>query len=271
VLVAAGTWLAYGNRDSLATLTQLATKEPEPPSSVATASLETPEPPAQAQPVAESPDTFDARLQKLPQWDIIKREFPDWYGERLKEAAALSADKKPDEEIFKHLADGLVSLRRQHAQTALSASTNQLKAIAAAFLENLRTLAGQGTEACYGFISSGETSPAVVELMKNPEKSVHVNAQLASIFTAIAEGRKSPVTHAAPQKSDYDVLAAQLGRLGWTTADIQLFADPRALAHAPHERVCKMVQDWFAAHLAVEDAAVQERLLFETLRPVVAG
>lgn len=54
-------------------------------------------------------------------------------------------------------------------------------------------------------------------------------------------------------------------------ADLQLFADPKSLARSPPERVCSMVQDWFAAHLAVKDAATQERLLVETLRPVVAG
>jgi hypothetical protein len=32
-----------------------------------------------------------------------------------------------------------------------------------------------------------------------------------------------------------------------------------------------MVRDWFSAHLAVKDAGARERLLFETLRPVVAG
>jgi hypothetical protein len=32
-----------------------------------------------------------------------------------------------------------------------------------------------------------------------------------------------------------------------------------------------MVQDWFLAHLSVEDKATQERLLVETLKPVVSG
>jgi hypothetical protein len=32
-----------------------------------------------------------------------------------------------------------------------------------------------------------------------------------------------------------------------------------------------MVQDWFTAHLAIQDPGTQERLLFETLRPVVSG
>jgi hypothetical protein len=32
-----------------------------------------------------------------------------------------------------------------------------------------------------------------------------------------------------------------------------------------------MVKDWFTAHLAVEDQPTQERLLVETLKPVVSG
>ena len=32
-----------------------------------------------------------------------------------------------------------------------------------------------------------------------------------------------------------------------------------------------MVQDWFSAHIAITDLEAQERLLVETLVPVVAG
>jgi hypothetical protein len=32
-----------------------------------------------------------------------------------------------------------------------------------------------------------------------------------------------------------------------------------------------MVQEWFVAHLAVQDKAVRDRLLYETLKPVVSG
>jgi hypothetical protein len=35
--------------------------------------------------------------------------------------------------------------------------------------------------------------------------------------------------------------------------------------------VCKMVQDWFAAQLAITEPDIQVRLLFQSLRPVVAG
>jgi hypothetical protein len=32
-----------------------------------------------------------------------------------------------------------------------------------------------------------------------------------------------------------------------------------------------MVQEWFVAHLAVQDKATRDRLLYETLKPVVSG
>ena len=34
---------------------------------------------------------MDANLQATPLWRILKREFPDWYAERLKEIVALTA------------------------------------------------------------------------------------------------------------------------------------------------------------------------------------
>jgi hypothetical protein len=94
---------------------------------------------------------------------------------------------------------------------------------------------------------------------------------MVAIVGAIAEGRKTPSEHAPPVKTDYDVLAGELGRLGWTQADMQLFANPRELAKAPRERVCNMLKDWFTAHLSIQDPNTQERLLFETLKPVVSG
>ena len=45
---------------------------------------------------------------------------------------------------------------------------------------------------------------------------------------------------------------------------------PIALERLP-DQVCQMVQDWFVAHLAVKDKAAQDRLLYETLKPVVSG
>ena len=58
---------------------------------------------------------------------------------------------------------------------------------------------------------------------------------------------------------------------GWNPVDLQFFSDARALSRATPQKVCQMVQDWFAAQLAVKDEDVQLRLLVEALKPVVAG
>jgi hypothetical protein len=225
-------------------------------------------PPAQ---LAAGAHELDGKFANLAAWGVVKREFPDWYGEQLKQAAALTAQSQPDDVVNKHLAEALVSLRRQHANEALSASTPRLKEVATAFLNNLKTLANKSTGACYGFISQGETSPAVVEVLQSPEQGAAVQAQIAAIFEAIADGRKSPSPHDRAVKEDYDVLVQELTKLGWKEQDLQTFSNPSLLAREPPERVCQMVQDWFSAHLAIADAPTQERLLVETLKPVVSG
>jgi hypothetical protein len=98
-----------------------------------------------------------------------------------------------------------------------------------------------------------------------------VQAQVAAIFEAIADGRKTPTQHEKAAKPDYEILVQELSKLGWKENDLKVFSNPQALSREPPERVCQMVQDWFTAHLAVADKATQERLLVETLKPVVSG
>ncbi|MEI9900041.1 MAG: hypothetical protein WDN31_07750 [Hyphomicrobium sp.] len=202
---------------------------------------------------------------------MVKREFPDWYADQLRQAAALAAEHKSDAEVSRQLNVALVALRRQHATDALSASTTRLKRIASAFLDNLKALAAKDTAACYGFISQGETSPAVADSQLSPDMGDTVQAQIAAVFEAIADGRSSPTSHAKAAKEDYDILVKELTKLGWTEGDLQVFSNPTLLSREPPARVCKMVQDWFKAHLAVPDQESQERLLVETLKPVVSG
>ena len=262
-LVVGGSWLTYQKRDAVkAAVTMLM---------FGTGGGAT-DPNAAAFIVAGgAPDAIDARLQRTALWSVVKREFPDWYGERLAETARLTAEKKPDAAVTRHLLEALVALRRKHANDALAASSSRLVTIADAFLANLKRISATSTTTCYSFISQGEASPAIVDLVQKQGGDAPLQAQVTAIFEAIAEGRKTPVKYATPDKADYDALAEQLTKLGWSQADLQLFADPRALARTSHDRVCKMVQDWFSAHIAVKDRSAQERLLIETLRPVVAG
>ena len=94
---------------------------------------------------------------------------------------------------------------------------------------------------------------------------------MTAVFEAIADGRKQPRVYPSPRKTDYDTLATDLTKRGWSQADMQLFSNERALARATPEKVCQIVHDWFAAQLSLRDPEVQMRLLVESLRPVVAG
>jgi GYF domain 2 len=240
-----------------------------------TAALTPPEPPAPPA-VPEGPPNIDgsqidARLQKIPVWALIKKDYPDWYVGHISAAEKLVADKRPESDVAMHLAQGLVTLRRQNSDKALAASPDKLRKVASAFLDNLKSLQSQSVSSCYGFISKGETSPAIVQLMQAPETATAFNANVTAIFEAIADGGKTPAKHAAAVKGDYDILIKELGKIGWKEEDLQVFSNPKLLSKRPPETVCKMVLDWFSAHLAVKDKGVQDRLLYETLKPVVSG
>jgi hypothetical protein len=230
-------------------------------------------PGAPAAPPADTPNLpqpIEQRLKSSPLWKVLQRNFPDWYAERVAEVAKLSSESKSQREIEAALTRSIVELRRSHQNEALAASPARLQAMATAFVDSLQRLSRISTSACYGYISQGEASPAIADLT-SPEQRTAIDAQLATIFDAIAEGRQSPAQKETPRREDYDLLSKELGQRGWSAADLQLFTDARALSRAAPEKVCQMVQDWFAAQLAVPDEAVKIRLLGEALKPVVAG
>ncbi len=242
-------------------------EQPPPQSSdtIETAAVTPPAPPS-----ATAEPTVDPHYTTSPLWVVVREQFPEWYSERMREIQKLSTEK-PKGEVATYAMKWLVTLRRENASSALAASSPKLRGIASAFLSNLQALKAHSTEACFSFISKGETSPTVISLYESGENAKPMEAQATAVFEAIAEGRKTPQKRERPQKPDYDVLATELGQLGWSQADLQMFANPAALARAAPDRVCQMVQDWFSAHIAIKDEAIQERLLFETLRPVIAG
>lgn len=263
-------YLLFDDRGDTETATATASlvppsEQPERPQTAA--SIET----AATTSPASSTESIDRSLQGRTMWVAVKQEFPDWYQARVAEVARLSAQNAEPDDITRYLIGELVTLRRENAQHALAASTARHKQLATAFLANLKRLSEESGDGCYDFISKGESSPTIVARLDDPAKSTEIEAQVVAIVGAIVEGRSHPAEHAAPIKTDYDVLAGELGRLGWTQADMQLFADPKALAQAPRSRVCSMLKDWFTAHLSIEDPNTQERLLFETLKPVISG
>jgi hypothetical protein len=218
-----------------------------------------------------SPEATDAKLQETALWRVIKREFPDWYAQRLNEGVALARAGSDEAAIGQQMAKKLVELRRQQVANALSATLPKLNLVATAFYTNLAKLKAQGTEPCFAFISQGEAHPLVVAMLQGSEHTVHLQAQLTAVFEAIADGRKQPRVYPQPRQADYDLLAAELTKRGWSQADMALFSDERALAQAAPDKVCQMVHDWFAAQLELGNAEARMRLLVESLRPVVAG
>jgi hypothetical protein len=264
--IGGGGWYAYTNQDRVMELIgSIATKVTASTGDAGRADAPVPKG------LTGPPEALDAALQATPLWRIVKRDFPEWYAARLAEAAALAAQDKGEAAIGQSLTRSLVLLRRQHATHALAAGFAQLKSIATTFYENLAQLKKHSTEACFAFISQGEASPTVIGLMQNPVLARHLQAQLTAVFEAIAEGRGAARVYPQPRKSDYDALAADLTKRGWSQTDMQLFSDERALAGAGPEKVCQLVSDWFAAQLEIKDPDMQLRLLVDSLKPVVAG
>jgi hypothetical protein len=217
------------------------------------------------------PAAVDARLHSSALWQVIKREFPDWYAARLKEAVEFSGQNKKDAEIQQHLVRALIALRRQHAGDALSAGFPRIKMMAATFFQTVSQLRKSSVQTCYEYISNGELSTVILPLLQGSPHTARLQAHMTSVFEAIADGRKSPRTHPQPNKSDYNLMVTDLTKLGWTPGDMEIYSDAKKLAAARPEKVCQLVQDWFAAQLAIKDSTVQLRLLGQSLLPVVKG
>ena len=264
------TWLPWATNEEVKATPVVRAPTESPKQAVAAAQPETPAVVARAVPSGPFGDA-DVTLQRSMLWQVLKREFPDWYRDRTQDAARLPGESTDEKALSVALTPAVIKLRRENAAAALAASPARLRSVATAFVDNLDRLAKHSTQACYGFISGGESDPTVMGLMRGSELAAPLQAQLVAIFEAIADGRKSPKQHGQAQRADFDTLATHLGQRGWGPQDLQLFSDARALARAAPERVCKMVQDWFAAQLAVKDEAIQLRLLVETLKPVIAG
>lgn len=213
----------------------------------------------------------DEALQKSRLWLVLKKYHPDWYADRVKEATDSARGGKSETEILTGLMQAVVKLRRQYAGDAVSAPITRLKSIATLFAGNLVRLKGQSVDACFQYVSAGESAPVIVALLQNPEHTSALQAQLVATFEGIDEGRKTPRVYPQPKATDYDVLVAALEARGWKKDDLTLFADSQKLAQAAPETVCRLVTEWFEAQIAIKESDVQLRLIADSLRPVVAG
>ena len=267
-LLAGGGALAYPYRTQLAALVASLTA---PSGAMAIADRKSLETPPFAGFQTGTADGIDANLQATALWRVIKRQFPDWYAQRLGEAAALAKDNKGDAVIGQYLARKLVELRRQQIANGLSAKLETLKMVATAYFESLEKLRKHSAEACNAFIRQGEAEPQIVALLQGSEHTGHLQAQLTAVFEAIAEGRQLPRVHPQPTQAQYQMLASELAKRGWTQDDFKLLSSKQAMAQGTPEKVCQLVHDFFAAQLTLPDADAQTRLLVDSLRPVFAG
>jgi hypothetical protein len=216
-------------------------------------------------------DAIDATLQNTALWRVIKREFPDWYAQRLDESAKLARESKDDAVIGQMVARKLVELRRQQVANGLSAKLPMLKTVAVAYHDTLTKLRRHSPEACSGFIKQGEAEPLIVALLQGSDHTAHLQALSTAIFEAIAEGRQLPRVHPRPSQAQYGMLANELRKRGWTPEDFQLLASKQGLAQAEPDKVCQLVQEFFDAQLSLPDPEVQMRLLVDSLKPVLGS
>lgn len=219
----------------------------------------------------ETREAIDQSLQRTAVWRVLKRDHPDWYADRVADIETRRRDKVEENVISRYVADTLVTLRRRNAQASLQSSPDHLRAMAKTFGDNLRQLSSRDSATCYTFISFGETTPFVIELSRTPAFAETLQRQMVAIFEAIANGRAARQIHAATRRADYDQLTKELLARGWTQNDLMTFSDPQRLQSVPSEKVCTLVQEWFATHLALTDKDLQVRLLAESLKPLVGG
>lgn len=265
-----GGWFAYLNKDVILEMAGLSAEGGSAPLISAQDGVQTLAPSSGAPPETGS-NAPPIPLFETPLWKTADDAFPLWTTQSKEEALELQRNGTSTEEIERRLLAGLAGLRRQYWQNALAAEPNTLRTIANTFLDNLKALREKDIEACYSFIRQGEASPKVLEMMNDQTLGGSLRQQLQVILEAIVSGRRDPNTHSPPLQKDYRLISEELSKLGWTTNEMSLFGDPKKLAQAEPEQVCKLVTDWFTAQLQLTDPEAQTRLLVQSLRPVVSG
>ena len=219
----------------------------------------------------ETKEEIDASLQRIAIWRYLKRQFADWYEERVVEIERMRAQKRDERVITQYMVDVIVTLRRRFAQSALQASPEHLRAMSTAFVTNLKQLGSRDGATCYAFITHGETSPFMIELSNTPAFAETLQKQMISVFQGVVDARSNKKVHAATRREDYIALTGELTQRGWTQQDLATFSDPQRLSTTLPDKVCQLVQQWFVTQLALKDTELQTRLLAESLKPLVGG
>lgn len=220
-------------------------------------------------PVAPENKLPELPILKSKLWQFAQKEFGPWTENRL---AELGQQQRSTQEANNYLVASFVRLRRENAQHAMLASPDSLARVAASFVESLQALTAKGPNACYAFISNGESTPEVAPLYFEPTVGPKLEAQMLAILQAIAEGKASPGNgRPQPTAEDFNALSAALAKRGWTAADLKLFSDPTALSKAEPKLVCRLVTEWFATQTKLSDQATRDELIAASLRPVIGG
>lgn len=219
-----------------------------------------------------TPQDVDNDLQTKALWRILKTDHKDWYSATVANISQLRSTNQPDQAVHSAIAKAIVGLRRDNSKHALAASPDSFVDVARSFVNSLRALEGLDPKICYEFISYGEGGGSVMANMANPAVTEPLHRQFAAIFTAVRNGRAKPKAYGTAIKEDYDALSSQLtGKHNWVQSDLQTFSSPQLLSQSPPEKVCNLVQDWFTAQIELKDDDLRARLLFESLRPLIAG
>lgn len=250
------------------------TREAAPKNEPPIASAPVPSTPVAAPSPTPAPAPAARSLPELPMlksklWQYAQREMGNWTNERL---AELAEQDQSMEEANAYLVASFVRFRRENANHAMLASSRSLEEVATAFVTSLKALTERGPNACYAFISNGETTPEIAPLYLEPSIGPTLEAQMLAIMKAIVDGKNAPTDKRKPPTSaDFSKLSAELGKRGWSAADLKLFSDPGALSKAEPKVVCRLVTEWFSTQTALADQAARDQLIAASLRPVIGG
>ncbi|MEM1371023.1 MAG: protein kinase [Pseudomonadota bacterium] len=227
-----------------------------------------------AQVPARSHDGKTVRERALEQvlsssllWNTLRMEFGDWYRPRLRQAANQQGLKANHSAVTKLFLPDLRELRLREARHVLLAPSN-FKGLAGIYVWNLQTLKEHSDAACRDGIQQGENTQYLDVLLThqtNPFDTLY-----GMILRGAALGKALPDDVGEPTQSDYRTLVKRLRVFGWKQRDIDLFADPERYAKVSAARACTLMMQYFQAQLAIDDSAVQTRLLKATLTNVIA-
>lgn len=253
---------------------QAALETPQPPTPEPTPAEEPPARSAPATPPAYPSPGLTQRQQGLEQilsgsilWTVLRMEFPDWYATRLERVSADTNLPPTRRAVTQRLLPDLKALRLQQAKHVMLAPS-ELKQVAAVYTWNLQVLQEHSDAACHDGIMRGEDTIFMSKLLDH--QGAPFETLYGLIFRAAAVGRKLPNNVGNARQTDYDELTKMLRGFGWKQKDFDLFTDEARFAAAPPAQACKMVLEWFRAHLAITNEATQSRLLKVSLRPILA-